>query len=364
MDQFGNILNTATNQANQTYNTDTANAANAQAQANTQLANVNAEGQNADQQAAKLSALGDTYSNQAQNEGNFNTAEQDQLNNMGFDKNTLNAANQNIAQETGQLGAANNQMAAEGGTRGFNAVGAENRQANVQNQANNAIAANTAVQSNALGQANTAANLTGQDMNYQLGQNTNAINAYNNSAQQSTNTMANYATTLNTLANQATTDGGLVGSNVANIMASANSAAQAALAPYQATLASAQANQANAKAGLISAQTVGQKQQNAYNAQMQPLQIAAEKQVQANNDAINTQINALTADINNERASEGSNNNNNGSGWAHTILNIINPGNIIGSIDPFENSSTKSTIASQQAQIQQLNSEKSANISS
>ena len=364
MDQFGNILNNATTQANQTYATDTANASNAQTQANAANANVNAEGANADKSAAALSALGATDSNQAQNETNFNTAEQDQLNNMGFDKTTLNQANQNIAQETGQLGAANNQIASQGGTRGFNAVGAENRQADVQNQANNAIAANTAVQSNALGQANTAATLTGQDTTYQLGQNTNAINAYNDAAQQSNNTMANYATQLNTLANQATTYGGLVGSNVANIMAGANSAAQAALAKYQAQLAVAQSNQANAQAGLYKAQTTGQDIQNAYNKQMEPLQIAAEKQVTANNNAITKQINNLSAEINNEQASENSSNNNNGSGWAHTVLDVINPGNIIGSIDPFENSSTKAKIASQQSQIQQLNSEKSANISS
>lgn len=354
MDEFGNILNNATTEANQTYGTDTANAANAQAQANTASNNVNAEGQNADQQAAKLSSLGDTYSNQAQNESNFNTAEQSQLNTMGFDPTTLNQANQNIAQETGQLGAANNQMAAEGGTRGFNAVGAANRQADVQNQFNNAIAGNTAVQSNALGQANTAATLTGQDMTYQLGQNTNAINAYNSSAQQYNNTMANYATQLNTFATQAVQDGGLVGSNVANIMASANSAAQAALAPYQAQLASAQA-------GLATSQTKGQNLENAYNAQMQPLQIAAEKQVQTNNNAITTQINALTADINNEKATE--NSGNTGSGWAHTILDIINPDNIVGRNDPFEpGGSVNSQISGQQSQIQQLKGQMSANI--
>jgi hypothetical protein len=97
---------------------------------------------------------------------------------------------------------------------------------------------------------------------------------------------------------------------------------------------------------------------------MEPLQIAAEKQVIANNNAINTQINALTADINNEKASENSNNNNTGSGWAHVMLDIINPHNVVGAIDPFETSSTKSEIAGQRSQIQQLNRETSPNISS
>lgn len=361
MDEFGNILNTATDQANKTYATDTANAANAQTQANTQLNSTNTEGQNADQNAAKLSALGDQYSDMGNVTNMFNSDEQSQLNNMGFDKTTLNNANQNIAQETGQLGAANNQMASEGGTRGFNAVGAENRQANVQGQANNAIAANTAVQSNELGQANAASTYTGQEIGAQQTSQGNAIAAYNDAAAQNNQTMANYAQTLSTLATQATTYGGLVGSNVANIMSAANSAAQAGLAKYQAGLAVAQTNQANAQAGLISAQTTGQKQQNAYNAQMQPLQIAAEKQVQTNNDAITTQINALTTDINNEKKAE--NSANSGSGWAHTILDIINPGNVIGRNDPFESGgSVNSQIAGQQSQIQQLTSQKSANI--
>lgn len=364
MDEFGNILNNATNEANQTYGTDTASANAAQAQANQEYSNVNSEGQTANQNAASLSALGDQYSNMGNVTGMYNQDEQTQLNNMGFDKTTLNQANQNIAQETGQLGAANNQMASEGGTRGFNAVGAENRQANVQNQANNAITANTTVQSNELGQANAASTYTGQEIGAQQTSQSNAIAAYNDAATQNNQTMANYAQVLSTMATQATTYGGLVGSNVANIMAGANSAAQAALAKYQAQLDVAQANAANAQAGLYSAQTQGQDIQNAYNKQMEPLQIAAEKQVTANNNAINTQINALTADINNEKASENSGNNNNGSGWAHTVLDIINPGNVIGSIDPFENSGVKSNIASQQAQIQQLNSEKSANISS
>jgi hypothetical protein len=364
MDQFGNILNSATTQANQTYATDTANAANAQTQANTANTNVNTEGQNADQNAAKLSALGDQYSNMGNVTSMYNSDEQSQLNNMGFDKTTLNNANQNIAQETGQLGAANNQMASQGGTRGFNAVGAETRQANVQGQANNAIAANTAVQTNELGQANAASTYTGQEIGAQQTSQGNAIAAYNDAATQNNQTMANYAQTLSTLATQATTYGGLVGSNVANIMASANSAAQAALAQYQAQLAVAQTNQANAQAGLYSAQTTGQNIQNTYNSQMQPLQIAAEKQVTANNNAIATQVNTLTSDINNEKANENSGNNNSGSGWAHVVLNIINPGNIIGAIDPFETSGTKSEIAGQQSQIQQLESQKSANISS
>lgn len=361
MDQFGNILNTATKQANQTYTTDTANANNAQTQANTQLSNVNAEGQNADQNAAKLSALGDQYSNMGNVTDMFNSDEQSQLNNMGFDKTTLNNANQNIAQETGQLGAANNQIASEGGTRGFNAIGAENRQADVQNQANNAIAANTAVQSNALGQANAASTYIGQEIGAQQTSQGNAISAYNDAATQNNNTMANYANTLSTMATQATTYGGLVGSNVANIMAAANSAAQASLAKYQAQLVVAQSNQANAQAGLLNAQTTGQILENKYNAQMQPLQIAAEKQVTANNNAINTQINALTTDINNEKANESSGGT--GSGWAHTILNIINPDNIVGRNDPFESGgSLNSKIAGQQSQIQQLEGQKSANI--
>jgi hypothetical protein len=369
MDEFGNILNNATTEANQTYASNTASANAAQAQANTQLSSANAEGQSADQNAAKLSALGDQYSNMGNVTGMYNQDEQSQLSQMGFDPTTLNQANQNIAQETGQLGAANNQMASEGGTRGFNAVGAETRQADVQNQANNAIKANTTVQTNELGQANAASTYTGQEIGAQQTSQTNAIAAYNDAATQNNNTMANYAQTLSTMATQATTYGGLVGTNVANIMAGANSAAQAALAKYTAHLDVAQANAANAQAGLYSAQTgltqaqtTGQNIQNTYNKQMEPLQIAAEKQVTANNNSINTQINALTADINNEKSSE--TNNNSGSGFAHVILDVINPGNIIGSVDPFENSSTKSTIASQQSQIQQLNSEKSANISS
>jgi hypothetical protein len=369
MDQFGNILNNYTTEANQTYATDTANANTAQTQANTEFNNVNAEGQTANQNAASLSALGDQYSNMGNVTNMYNQDQQSQLNNMGFDKTTLNQANQNIAQETGQLGAANNQMASEGGTRGFNAVGAENRQANVQNQANNAITANTTVQTNELGQANAASTYTGQEIGAQQTSQTNAIAAYNDAASQNNQTMANYAQTLSTMATQATTYGGLVGSNVANIMAGANSAAQAQLAQYQAQLAVAQSNQATAQAGLYSAQTAGQKIQNTYNSQMEPLQIAAEKQVIANNNAINTQINALTADINNEKASESSNNNNAnpGSGWAHVMLDIINPDNVVGNIDPFNpqgNSAINSKISGQQSQIQQLTSEKSDNISS
>lgn len=368
MDQFGNILNNATNQANSTYNTDTTNAANAQNQANTANANVNSEATLANQNAAKLSALGDTYSNQAQNVNNFTQAENQQLNTMGFDKNTLNQANQNIAQETGQLGTAENQMNAAGGTRGFNAVGAENRQANVQNQAANAIGANAKVQSNELGQANAASTLTGQDINYQLGQNTNAINAYNDAATQNNNVMANYANQLNTLANQATTYGGLVGSNVANIMASANSAAQAHLAKYQAQLAVAQTNQANAQAGLLSAQTTGQNIQNKYNTQLDAWKQSAQKQVTANNNAITKQINSLTASINGERSAITNNDNtaNPGSGWAHYLLDVINPDNIVGRNDPFggpnSDAALRSQIANQQAQIQSLNSQKSANV--
>lgn len=375
MDQFGNILTNATNQANQTYNTDTTNAANAQTAANAASNNVNSEAQLANQNAAHLSALGDTYSNQATNVNNFNQAEQHQLNTVGFDKNTLNAANQNIAQETGQLGAAQNQMNSEGGTRGFNAVGAENRLTNVQNQASNAINANAKVQSNELGQANAASTLTGQDMNYQLGQNTNAINAYNDAATQNNNVMANYANQLNTLAQQATTYGGLVGSNIVNIMSAANSAAQAHLAKYQAetqvttqNLQRAQAGLASAQAGLASAQTTGQNIQNTYNTQLDSWKQKAQKQVTTNNANITTQINALSRSINNEQKQISSNSSsaNTGSGWAHLVLDVINPDNIIGNMDPFSGPqgtpALKAEIASQQANIQQLNSQKSTNV--
>lgn len=353
MDQFGNILNTAINQANSTYATATANAANAQTQTNTEYNNVNAEGQTANTNAAALSALGATDADMSNVTGMYNSDEQSQLNNMGFDKTTLNNANQNIAQETGQLGAANNQMASQGGTRGFNAVGAENRQANVQGQANNAIAANTAVQSNELGQANAASTYTGQEIGAQQTSQTNAISAYNDAATQNNQTMANYVNTLSTMATQATTYGGLVGSNVANIMAGANSAAQANLAQYQAQLAVAQTNQANAQAGLLGAQTTGQNLQNTYNKQMQPLQIAAEKQVTANNSSINTQINALTADINNEEKQ---------------VSNKDNLGNssILFGLLPqaINNSAINSKIASQQSQVQLLKNSESANVNS
>ena len=159
---------------------------------------------------------------------------------MGFDKTTLNQANQNIAQETGQLAQANDQMG-QGAAYGYNAVGAANRQADVQNQFNSEIAGNTAIQSNALGQANTGATLTGQDMTYQLGQNTNAINAYTGAATSANNTMANYANQLNTLSQQAVAQGGLVGSNLQAIMTAANQAAQAMLAPSQQAVNQAQA---------------------------------------------------------------------------------------------------------------------------
>lgn len=308
MNEFNDILNNATNQANQTYASNTASEQAAQQKANEEYTNANQQAQLVNQNAAKLSALGDQYANTDNVTDMFNKDQQTQLNNMGFDKTTLNAANQNIAQETGQLGAANNQMAAQGGTRGFNAVGQESRQQGVQQQANNAIAANTTVQQNALGQANAAAQFTGQEINAQQTSQGNAISAYNDAATQQNNVMANYANTLATMADQAVKYGGLVGSNVANIMAGANSAAQAAEAKYKAQLDVAQANEANATAfaqttqgQLNQANTALTRQQIDYNNQMNPLRIQAEKDVQSNNQAINEQINTLTAQINSER---------------------------------------------------------------
>lgn len=308
MDEFGNILNTATNQANQTFASNTASEQAAQQKANEEYNRVNQQGGLVNQNAAKLSALGDQYANTTNVTDMFNKDQQSQLANMGFDKTTLNQANQNIAQQTGQLGAAQNQMAAQGGTRGFNAVGQESRQAGIQQQAGNAIAANTAVQQNALGQANAAATFTGQEIGAQQTAQGNAIAAYNDAATQQNNVMQNYANTLSTMADQAVKYGGLVGSNVANIMAGANSAASAAELKYKAQLDVAQSNEANATAfaqttqgQLNQANTALTKQQVDYNNQMNPLRIQAEKDVQANNEAINEQINTLTAQINGER---------------------------------------------------------------
>ena len=350
-EDYANSLANYTNDANSTYNTDTTNAANAQTAAKAANANVNSEGQLANQSAAALDALGATYSNQAQNESNFNTAEQDQLNNMGFDKTTLNQANQNIAQETGQLGAANNQMAAQGGTRGFNAVGTENRQANIQSQANNAIGANTAVQSNELGQANAASTFTGQDMTYQLGQNTNAINAYTGAATSQNQTMANYATQLNTLSQQAVAQGGLVGSNLQAIMTAANQAAQAMLTPATQALEQAQAYQATETGANQAAQAGLAEQQEAYNKQLDTFNEQAQTLVTSNNNKQKTQIATLQASLNNnenlkneEEASESS------SSWGFA-LNIP----VVGSyINNQANSGINNTIATEKSQIQQL----------
>lgn len=333
MNEFNDILNNATNQANQTYASNTASEQAAQQKANEEYNNVNQQGQLVNQNAAKLSALGDQYANTDNVTDMFNKDQQTQLNNMGFDKTTLNAANQNIAQETGQLGAANNQMAAQGGTRGFNAVGQENRQQGVQQQANNAIAANTAVQQNALGQANTAAQFTGQEINAQQTSQQNAITAYNDAATQQNNVMANYANTLATMADQAVKYGGLVGSNVANIMAGASSAAQAAEMKYKAQLDVAQANEANATAfaqttqgQLNQANTALTRQQIDYNNQIQPLKLAAQKMVIDNSKAASAQISYLQDQLNGQIEGK-----NNLEGWDK----IMSVGQDILNINPF-----------------------------
>ena len=348
---YANSLANLTNDANQTYNTDTTNAANAQTAANAANANVNSEGQLANQSAAALDALGATYSDQAQNQSNFMTAEKQQLDTMGFDPTTLNQANQNIAQETGQLGAANNQMAAQGGTRGFNAVGAENRQADVQSQANNAIAANTAVQSNALGQANAAGTFTGQDMTYQLGQNTNAINAYTGAATSQNNTMANYATQLNTLSQQAVAQGGLVGSNVANIMAAANSAAQAMLAPSQQALYQAQAYQATETGVNQAAQAGLTEQQVAYNKQLDSFNESAQTLITSNNNKTKTQIANLQASLNSNENLRNEQTTNESAGTFGFLLSV--PG-IGGMVNNDVNGGINNTIATEQSQLNQL----------
>jgi hypothetical protein len=275
----------------------------------------------------------------------YDQDEQSQLNNMGFDKGTLNQANQNIAQETGQLGAANNQMATQGGTMGFNAVGMENKQAGIQNQANNAIAANTTVQSNELGQANAAATYTGQKIGAQQTSQSNAISVYNNAATQSNSLMANYATSLNTMSQQAVAQGGLVGSNLANIMASAKSAADAALDKYNAQLDVAQENQANAQAGLIVANTALTNQQVAYNKQLEPLQTAAQKLITANNVQVNKQIANLQDTINNETSTVSAEQNgiNSGGGWLSFLNPILGPIYLSGQKDHIANDTTQLT---------------------
>jgi hypothetical protein len=348
---YANALTNYTNDANQTYNTDTTNAANAQTAANAANANVNSEGQLANQSAAALGALGATDSNQAQNQANFMTAEKQQLDTMGFDPTTLNQANQNIAQETGQLGAAQNQMGAAGGTRGFNAVGAENRQTDVQSQANKAIAANTAVQSNALGQANAAGTFTGQDATYLLGQNTNAINAYSGQATSQNQTMATYANQLNTLSQQAVAQGGLVGSNIQAIMTGANQAAQGMLAPSTQALQQAQAYQATETGVNQAAQAGLTDQQIAYNTQLDSFNESAQKLVTANNQAAKIQINKLQASVNNEKATEINTSYENG--------NYTNPldswlFNMFTNSPDDQNAATNAKISSQQAQIKQL----------
>lgn len=337
MDEFGNILNNATNEANQTYQSNTASAAAAQDKANQEYANVNSEADLANANAQKLSSLGDQYSNIDNITNTFNQDEQSQLNNMGFDKQTLNNANQNIAQETGQLGAANNQIAAQGGTRGFNASGVANRQAGVQSQLGGAISANTTVQQNELGQANAAAQYTGQEINAQQTSQGNAISAYNDAAQQNNNTMANYAQSLSTMAQQATTYGGLVGSNVANLMGAAKSAADAALDKYQAQLAVAQANEANASAyesttqgHLNEANTALTRQQIAYNNQMEPLQEEAQKTIMQNSKNASAQIAYLQNDINYQISGE--NSMNGYDKFAAYLLNMIGGNTITNNI--------------------------------
>lgn len=355
MDDFGNIINTAKNEAAQTYASDTAAANNAQQQANQQLGNVNSEGQIVNQNAAKLSGLGDQYADMGNVTKMYNQDEQQQLGQMGFDKNTLNQANQNIAQETGQLGAANNQIASQGGTRGFNAVGTQNKQANIQNQVSNAVNANSQVQSNELGQANAASTYTGQEIGAQQTSQQNAIQAYNDAATQTNGAMANYATTLNTLANQATTYGGLVGSNVANIMASAKSAADALLDKSQNALNLAQANQANASAALT-------RQQIEYNNQMNPLRIQAQKMVNQNNANTTKQIDTLTKEINGEQsqlqAKEESENAPYSGGGIINTLGRLNPFFSIfhNASDASLNSGLTNEISAQQSELNSLRS--------
>lgn len=314
-DEFSGILNQYANKADQQYNADTAGEANAQNQSNQEFTNANAEGAKADQQAQALSNLGDQYSNMSNVTDMYNTDQQQQLKNMGFNADTLNNANQNIAQTVGQEGAANNQIAAQGGTRGFNAVGTENRLQGVQNQANNAIAANTQVQSNELGQANAASTFTGQEIGAQQRSQSNAVQAYNDSAAQYNNTMANYANIMATAAQQATTYGGLVGSNLANIMQAGYSASQIAMQKYNAELEVAQtaqayasANLSNAQAGLASSQTVGQNLQNEYNKQIMPLQKEEKQMVIDNSKAAAKQISSLQDDINGIKSAESSEN--------------------------------------------------------
>jgi hypothetical protein len=350
---YANSLANYTNDANSTYNTDTTNAANAQTAANAANANVNSEGQLANQSAAALDALGATYSNQAQNESNFNTAEQQQLNTMGFDKTRLNQADQNIAQETGQLGQANDQLASMGGSGGYNAVGAANRQADIQNQFNNAIGANNSIQSTELGKANAASTFTGQDMTYQLGQNTNSINAYTGAATSQNNTMANYANTLNTLSQQAVAQGGLVGSNIQAIMTGANQAAQAMLAPSTQALQQAQAYQATETGVNQAAQAGLTDQQIAYNKQLASFNEQAQTLITSNNNKQKAQIATLQSQLNSnenlknqEEAAESAG----AYGWTLSIP-------ILGkTINNDANSGINNTIAAEQSQLQQLKS--------
>jgi cysteinyl-tRNA synthetase len=88
-------------------------------------------------------------------------------------------------------------------------------------------------------------------------------------------------------------------------MAAANSASQAALAKYQAqvdvsqvNLNNASAENQSAQAGLANANTALTRQQVAYNAQMQPLQLQAEKMVTDNIDLQKAQMNHLSDEIN------------------------------------------------------------------
>lgn len=304
-DEFSGILNQYSSQAQNAAATAQANEASDQNKADQLYNQVEQEGQGANETANKLGELGDQYSNMSNVTNMYNTDEQSQLKNMGFSANTLNTANQNIAQTIGQEAAANNQIAAQGGTRGFNAVGTENRIQGVQQQENNALAPNTAIQSNELGMANAASTFTGQEIGAQQTSQQNAIQAYNDKAQQYNNTMANYANAMATMAQQATAQGGLVGSSLANIMQAGYSASQIAMQKYNAEVAVSQTNLNNASAYEATTQgTLNQSkaalnsQQLSYNAQMEPLQKQEQEMVISNSKAASKQIQNLSDDIN------------------------------------------------------------------